>query len=303
MRIASSQFHATMGTALQDASSQVEDLMQKMASGQRMLRPSDDPINGVRLSRLKREDAALGQYRDNITALKSKLQQNESSMSGMVQTMLQARDLVVWASDGANSTSDLGAIANELGSLRDSLLYAANSKDQEGHYLFSGTAVTTQTVTYTSTAPVGSRYVATGNTNSQDVVVGNGVTQVANVSVPETATLLNQLDAAIAALQTPGATANQPAVAAALKANLDGLDTTLDSFNSKIATLGGAQNIIQTLDDNHANVSLALEQSALQLGQLDYAQASVELNGYTTAVQATQKAYGKVSGLSLFDSL
>jgi len=303
MRIASTQYHATMNSALQEASGRVETLMQKMASGQRMLQPSDDPVNGVRLSRLRREDAALGQYRDNIGALRSRLQQNEGSLGSMVKTMLQVRDLVVWASDGSNSPKDLQAIADSLQSLRDSLFYSGNEKDQEGHYLFSGTAVTTPTLTLNAAAAVGSRYTATGNTAQQQVVVGNGVTQPANVSTPELAALLNQLDSSIAALRTPGATANVPAVQATLTANLDGLDTTLDAINTKIATLGGAQNIVQTLDDNHANVSLSLQQSALKLGQLDYAEAAVQLNGYTSAVQATQKAYGKVSTLSLFDVL
>ncbi len=39
------------------------------------------------------------------------------------------------------------------------------------------------------------------------------------------------------------------------------------------------------------------------MGQLDYADAEVKLNGYTTALQATQKAYAQVSKLSLFDVL
>ena len=41
----------------------------------------------------------------------------------------------------------------------------------------------------------------------------------------------------------------------------------------------------------------------LALGELDYGEAAVRLNGYTVAVQATQKAYAKVSALSLFDVL
>jgi len=48
-------------------------------------------------------------------------------------------------------------------------------------------------------------------------------------------------------------------------------------------------------------VSLSNQQAMVTLGQLDYGAAAVQLNGYTTAVQATQKAYAKVSALSLFD--
>jgi flagellar hook-associated protein 3 FlgL len=39
------------------------------------------------------------------------------------------------------------------------------------------------------------------------------------------------------------------------------------------------------------------------LNSLDYGQATVELNGYNTALQASYKAYAKISGLSLFNIL
>lgn len=303
MRIASTQYHATMNSALQTASEAVENVMQQMASGRRLLRPSDDPVTDVRLSRLAREDASLDQYRSNITALKSRLQQNETYLDGMTKDMMQARDLLVWAGDGGNSPSDVNAMASSLQSLRDSLFYSANIRDHEGRYLFSGTAVDVATVTYDPAAPAGSRYSFTGNTGVQNVVVGNGVTQAANVSLPEMAALLNQLDQTAAALQAPGADVNNPAVHAVVKAGLDGIDAALDSVSSRIARLGGSQNILQTLADNHSNVSLSNKQAMITLGQLDYGDAAVKLNAYTTALEATQKAYGKVSALSLFNIL
>lgn len=303
MRIASTQFHSTMNSALQLANSKVQDVMQQMATGQRLVRASDDPITHVRLSRLTREDAALTQYRDNISALKSRLQLNESLLTGMNADMMQARDLLVWAADGGNNSDDVAAIADSLKSLRDSLFYSSNSRDQEGRYLFSGTATATDTIAFDAALPAGFRYTFTGNLNEQRVVVGNGVTESANVALDEMAAMLNQLDATIETLGTPGVNVNLPATHAQLVATLDGLDDTLDSVTSKIASLGGTQNTLDTLDTNHANISLSNGQAYLALGQLDYGDAAVKLNGYTTALQAAQKAYGKVSQLSLFDAI
>lgn len=303
MRIASTQYHTTMNTALQDASARLEVVMQQMASGLRIQHPSDDPVNSVRVSRLTREEAALDQYRSNIDALSSRLQQNEVVMDGMVSDMLQARDLLVWAADGGNTSQDVQAMSTQLGALRDSLFYNANSKDQEGRYLFSGTATATPAITYNAAAAPGARYSFTGNTDAQQVVVGNGVTETANVTLQEMATQLNLMDSTAATLSTAGVDPNDPLVQANVHASLDGLDTTLDAINTKIATLGGTQNMLDTLQDNHANVSLSNKQSLITLGQLDYGDAAVKLNGYTTAVQATQKAYAKVSQLSLFDAI
>jgi len=304
MRIASTQYHSTMNTALQNASSRLEKIMQQMASGQKLQVPSDDPITNVRLSRLTREEAALTQYRDNISALSSRLQQNETQLSGMSNDLLNARDLLVWAANGGGNTAeDMVAMAGSLESLRDGLFYSANSRDQEGRFLFSGTATGTSTVTYDASQPAGARYTFTGNTASQKVVVGNGVTQTANVTLEEMATFLNELDSTIAVLQAPGMVPTSAAVMGQVRAGIDGLDAALSSISGKIAGLGGAQNILATLETNHANVSLSNKQATLTLGQLDYSDAAVKLNGYTNALQATQQAYAKVSKLSLFDVL
>jgi flagellar hook-associated protein 3 FlgL len=303
MRVASTQYHTTMNTALQKASFRLEHVMQQMASGQRIQVPSDDPVTSVRIARLGREESALDQYRANIGALRSRLQQNEALLDGTTNDILQARDLMVWAIDGGNTSQDVEAMAGSLVALRDSLFFASNSIDQEGRFLFSGTATATATTSHDPAAVVGSRYTATGNGDAQHVVVGNGVTQRANTTLQEMADLLNHLDRAVETLRTPGVSVNDPAVRGVLTATLNGLDTGLDAVNSKIANLGGAQNLLDTLDDNHANVSLSNRQAMLTLGQLDYGEAAVHLNGYTTAVQATQKAYAKVSALSLFDML
>lgn len=303
MRIATSQFQATMNRGLQFNQDKLAQLTDQMASGNKIQLPSDDPVTNVRLSRLTREEAIVGQYRDNIGAIKIRLEKNETYLSSMTADINQAQDLLVWASDGGNAAADLGSMVNPLTSLRDSLYYNANTKDQEGRYIFSGTLTNTQAITYDPAAPVGSRFTYTGNSNPQQVVVGNGITQVANENVSGLETLLNQLDTSIAELSAPGVTPSTPSLKAALSANLDGTKNTLDLVSGKIADLGGAQNILSTLDNNHANVSLSNQTAMTTLGQLDYGQAATELNGYNLALQSSYKAYSKVSNLSLFNVL
>lgn len=303
MRIASTQYHATMNTALQTASSRLHEILQKMASGKRYLLPSENPIANVRMSRLAREEAILDQYLDNIATLQSTLARHEAILTSMSQDMLSARDLLVWASDGSNTSEDIIAVSSSLQPLMDSIFYNANTVDAEGRYVFSGTASDQPTISYDPNAPVGQRYTATGNEELQLVTVGNGITQPANVTLREIADVLNVLDNVHTVLQTPGVNVNDPAVRAELTAALNDLDDAISLNSSKIATLGGIQNILETLHVNHTNVSLSNKQAALVIGQLDYADAAVKLNGYSAAIQATQKAYSQVAKLSLFDAI
>jgi flagellar hook-associated protein 3 FlgL len=305
MRIATSQYQSMMNQSLQLNQERISSTTQQMASGKRILLPSDDPVDSVRLSRLRREESTVGQYRENIAAVKIRLTKNEGYLSNIVNDMMSGRDLLVWAADGSNTPDDLAAMVTPLTSLRDSLMYSANTTDHEGRYVFSGTATSTPSITYNPPpAALGSRYVFTGNTNAQTVVVGSSITQVANDNVGGLEQLLNQLDVTIATLSTPGGvSANTPAVHAVLAQNITEFDNALDLMSGKIAVMGGIQNILTTLDANHSNVSLSNQMAITDIGQLDVGLAATDLNGYSTALQATYKAYGKISGLSLFDVL
>jgi flagellar hook-associated protein 3 FlgL len=303
MRISSTQYQAIMNESLQLNQGKLSSLTQQMASGQRIQLPSDDPVDSVRLSRLQREESSIKQYRDNIAAVQIRLTKNEGYLQNMVNDMNSGRDLLVWANDGGNAPADLQAMITPLTSLRDSLFYNSNTVDQEGNYVFSGTATRSAPIAYNAAAPAGSRYSYAGNTNAQNVVVGNGITQVANENLSGLEKLLNQLDQTIATLSSPTVSANDPATRSVLTANLDGFDDAMNLLAGKIAVIGGSQNIIKTLDANHANVSLSNQNAITDIGELDMAQAATELNGYQTALQATYKAYAKIGNLSLFADL
>ena len=303
MRIASSQYQSTMNQSLQLNQERLGELSQQMASGKRILLPSDDPVDNVRLSRLRREESTLNQYRDNIAAIKIRLTKNEDFLTSMVNDMIQGRDLLVWSSDGSNTADDLRAMVSPLTALRESLLYTSNSVDQEGRYLFSGTQTDTPPIAYDAAAAVGARYTFEGNTFDQTVVVGNGITQVANGNLQGVEALLNKLDAVLDALKQPAMDPSDPGLRALLANNLDGFDTALNLVSNKIEILNGSHNILNTLDINHSNVSLSNQMALVDIGQLDYGFAATELNGYTNALTATYKAYAKIGTMSLFEVL
>lgn len=301
MRIASMQFAATMNRSLSLNQDPLARLTQQMSAGTRILVPSDDPIGSVRISRLQREEAIVGQYRDNIASIQIRLNKSETFLSSMIADMNEARDLLVWAPDTSNTADDLHSMVNSLVSLRDSLFYTANQRDQEGNYAFSGTQTDMAAMGFDPAAALGSRYTFQGNTNKQEVVIGNGVTQDANVDVLGLETYLNELDIAIEALETATSNGAEPVLAGKLRTALDGTDTAMALISGKIATLGGAGNVLKTLDENHANVSLSNQTAIRDIGSLDYALAATELNGYSLALQATYKSYSQITGLSLFN--
>lgn len=316
MRVSSSQYHITVNASLQQSNSELEKLMGQMASGNRLTRPSDDPISHVRISRLDREEASIDQYLSNIGALRSRMSQSETLMSNITSDLLSTRDLLVWALDGGNTSEDLSDMATSLEALRDGMLASTLTKDQEGNYMFSGTATKTPTVGLVDQVDANGNplldsqgqpvqaYQALGNDKTQQVVVGNGLTQSANMSIgKEMADVLNALTEAIESIRQPQASSNQPATRDKLTAAMNSLDHTSAEIGSKISQLGGAQNICASLETNWQNLSTANQSAALDYAALDYTSAVTRLNSLMTAVQATQSAYAKVSQLSLFNVL
>ncbi|GGX81308.1 flagellar hook-associated protein 3 [Massilia dura] len=298
MRIATTQFHATLNRSLELNQTAVTRLTQQMASGKRVMVPSDDPVTNVRLSRLTREEAIIDQYRENISAVKIRLSKNESYLSGMIGDLSQASDLLVWAADGSNTPDDLKSMVDSLVALRDSMAYTANTRDQEGKYLFSGTQTDTPPLAFD-----GATYSYAGNAGEQKVVVGNGITQTVNVNVGGLDVLLNKMNEAIDALANTTTDSSVEPMKSLIAETMSLVQSTQDGLSGKVAKLGGAQNVLATLDSNHANVSLSNKTAMTELGQLDYGIASTQLSGYNMALQATYQSYSKISALSLFNVL
>jgi flagellar hook-associated protein 3 FlgL len=138
MRISSIQTFNNGVSGLQRNYANVTQTQEQISSGKRILTPGDDPVATVRLLQLDQQQAILGQYKDNLTAAKNSLTQEETTLSSTVNVLQRIRELTVQAGGGALSAGDRKAIAVELGERENELLNLANSRNARGEYLFSG---------------------------------------------------------------------------------------------------------------------------------------------------------------------
>jgi flagellar hook-associated protein 3 FlgL len=302
MRISNAQITAMMHGSLNNTSEKLGKLMQQMASGERMLVPSDDPISAVRVLRIQREEASLTQYRTNIANVSGNLSKQEANLKAASDSMLSIRDLLLWAANGSNTDADLSAIANELESLEGTVLSFANVRDEEGRYLFSGTRSDQPAI-----ALVGGTYVLQGNDQHRQAAVANGVLVEENVTAAQIfgadVGMLNELRALVQVLKDPALDSTDPAVRAQITTSMDNLDATHGRLLGAVTDLGGRQNTLTLLSSSNEDVSLVNQKIDGELSRLDYAGASIDLNNYQLSLQATQKTYLKINGLSLFGML
>lgn len=304
MRITNAQITATMHNSMNGNSAQLGKIMQQLATNKRMLLPSDDPIASVRVMRVQREEASLEQYRKNIDNVSGSLSTQEANLKSISDAILNVRDRLLWAANGSNTSEDLAAIAGELENIEKTLFTATNVRDEEGRYLFSGTLSDTPSVTYDAATET---YAVTGNDKYRQAAVANGVLVEENVTALNIfgagMDMLNELHDVVAMLKDPALDASDPAVGTQIRATIDQLDITHSNLLGNITELGGRQNTLSLLGDSNDEVSLVNKKIEGELSQLDYAGATIDLNNYQLALQATQKTYLKINQLSLFSLL
>ena len=304
MRITNAQITATMHNSMNGNSAQLGKIMQQLATNKRLLLPSDDPIASVRVMRVQREEASLDQYRKNIDNVSSSLSTQEANLKSISDAMLNVRDRLLWAANGSNTSEDLAAIAGELENIEKTLFAATNVRDEEGRYLFSVTLSYTPAVSYDAATET---YSVTGNDKYRQAAVANGVLVEENVTAMNVfgagMDMLNGLHDLVAMLKDPALDASDPAVGAQITATINQLDDTHNSLLGNITELGGRQNTLTLLSNSNDEVSLVNQKIEGELSQLDYAGATIDLNNYQLALQATQKTYLKINELSLFSLL
>jgi flagellar hook-associated protein 3 FlgL len=304
MRITNAQITATMHNSMNGNSAQLGKIMQQLSSNKRLLLPSDDPISSVRVMRVQREEASLNQYNKNIDNVSASLSTQEANLKSISDAILNVRDRLLWAANGSNTSDDLAAIAGELENLEKTLFSATNVRDEEGRYLFSGTLSDTPAVTFDAATQA---YSVTGNDKYRQAAVAHGVLIEENVTAMDIfgvgMDMLNELHSVVAMLKDPALDASNPAVGVQIRSTIDQLDVTHNGLLRNITELGGRQNTLGLLSDSNEEVSLVNQRIEGELSQLDYAGATIDLNNYQLALQATQKTYLKINHLSLFSLL
>ncbi|PWI33170.1 flagellar hook-associated protein 3 [Vibrio albus] len=299
MRISDNQISQMMLSSLQSNNAGLGEVLQQMSTGDRMTKLSDDPIGAVKLINLERESSAIAQYQNNIQNVKTTLSAQEVSLTSINDSLLSARDLVLWGSNGTLSDPDRLGIIQQLEQLKAAVFSTVNRSDEEGHYLFSGTRTDIPAMSYDDTAG----YTVDGNADKRMVTVAKGISMQSNLTAKDIFDLggndiLQQLERVIAEFDTPTA-----AFRTEVDTTLAVLDQTVNNVLGGITQIGGLHNNLDLLDSSHADNKLFVDKVSNEISALDYGEASVRLSDYQAALQATQASYMKISELSLFDRM
>ncbi len=138
MRISTRQTFDAGIDRLQLRQRELQESQQKLSSGKRVERASDDPAAAARAERalasIGRQDAS----QRALDASRNMLTLTEGALGDANELMQQVRETLVAAGNASYSDAERAGLAERLRTLRDQLLVAANRGDGSGGYLFGG---------------------------------------------------------------------------------------------------------------------------------------------------------------------
>lgn len=112
---------------------------EQVASGLRILRPSDDPVGASRAAALKNQIGQQEHFLEAIGSGRVMLDTAASALEDVSSLFIEARTLTIEGLNGTKAPAERELLANQVDLLRDRLLELANSQTG-GRYLFGGTS-------------------------------------------------------------------------------------------------------------------------------------------------------------------
>ena len=138
MRISTQTLYAQGVTSMLDQQAAFSKVSEQLATGKRVVNPSDDPSAASQAVTISQSQAVNEQFSDSRTTARNNLSIEESALNQVTDTITRVQSLIVQAGNGTLSDSDRDALATEIEGSREVLLGLANSTDGNGNYLFGG---------------------------------------------------------------------------------------------------------------------------------------------------------------------
>ncbi len=299
MRISTSQIFRQGVDAMLQNQRELSRTELQIASGKRILSPSDDPSASARVLDLQESQQRLTQYQRNADVAIAKLNQEETALSAIGDTLQRVRELTVQGANDVLGVDERRAIAVEVRQHIENFMQLANSQDANGEFLFSGFKSKTQPFTHDGVGgftyhgddgqrllKIGdSREVAIGDPGSvfmDFAAAGGGLTNIGEVMYD----LATNLEAGNGYPQA-----------------LTDIDAALSSLLSTRSKVGARMNAVDDQRAANEAFDLAAAEVRSTLEDLDYAEAISRFNQQLTALQASQQSFIKIQDLSLFNFL
>jgi len=285
-RIANNTINENFRSQIGQHQFQLNVLQERLATGKRINRPSDDPYGLEAVINLRTSRTEIEQFSRSANAANQRLIAADESLNGYENVLDRVRTLITQGLSDTNTPSAREALATEIEALRSRILSVANSQIG-GEYVFGGTRQDTPPFDPLTAAP--NAVIA----NNQYIQIEPGSDAIAvgvtaeTVFADATSNIFNDLDQAITALRGTG----DPVVdRATLENTFARLKVYSDLAAVSHAFVGVNMEITGIVQDRLSSHELFFDSQISSIEDADFAETIFDLNETQTALEATYRA-------------
>ncbi|MDP4622549.1 MAG: flagellar hook-associated protein FlgL [Hydrogenophaga sp.] len=301
MKISTSYFFDRATQQLSTAQNRVATTQAQMATGKQLARPSDSPDQAIAIDRLRsalERQESIGQ---NLQTVQRRFQAEETALSSATDVFTRIKELSIQAANDTMGPDGRNVIAVELQTLRDQLVTVANSRDDQGQFLFSGARSDTAAYAATgSNAYAGDQTRTNMTSGEEDLQTFNRAgTDVFNRVVRETEDgpvgvgFFQAVDDLITAVKS--------GTQADMQRSIAEMDHMHQGMALATADVGARMNKVDTQMALIDETVLRLKTTLSDVEDLDYTEAVTRMNKQMLSLEAAMSSFSKVSQLNLFD--
>ena len=275
----------------------IQGIQQRIATGRNILKTSDNPAVGAKVSFTKDQKILLERYNSNIDRAQNRLSQAESAVGIGVNVLQRVYELGIQARNDTNNGGDRKVIAMEVRNLRDQMLSLANSRDTNGQYIFAGYKVDSKP------------FVDDENGD----VVHIGDRGVHELQISDNQRISTSLDGADVFIRVPGDEAIE-SVFSTLDSmisslengemedeDIDRVNRALDHFSLQQTKLGSQMNRADLQREVNDKRLLLMNENISNLEDADIAKLVTELQAKLVSRNAAQQTFIKIAQDNLFN--
>jgi flagellar hook-associated protein 3 FlgL len=295
MRVTQATTAAAMVAGIESSYSAFETTSQQVASGLAINQPSDNPAGTVQVMSYDAEITRLGQYQANASDGLAWLGSAQNALSDVSTQLQQVEQLVEQASNGTTDATGRAAIANQIDSIKSTLLADANTT-YLGRPIFGGTTGGTQA--YDSNG----NYIGDSGTVTRTLAAGTSV-QVNVLGTTAFGSGSSSIFSVLTQLSSDLNSSNSANIDAIGTTDLAAVQQSLSTLQTAQATVGSTYDQVQSLQSDAQSRQTTLTTAKSSVADINIAQAETQLSTQQLTYQAALDATSKVLSLSLADFL
>lgn len=297
-RVTDSFSNARLVSQITAGRQRISAAQERIATGKRINRPSDDPNGAGAVVRLRTTEAAIAQFERNAGTANDTLLAADNALDAYETTLDRARALLTQGGSDNTSAEGKKVLASELDQLFSHSLGLANQKFGD-RFLFGGTRQ--------DAPPYDSNGVPAATPSAQQLLqldpdgapVATGVL-AESVFADATSSIFTELQNAATALRGTG---DPVADKAAILTSLDRITALSEQTRTSRALIGINMERVQAITDQLGQRSEVLAQAAEHTEGADFVEAALELTSSQQALDAILQSRAATNGRTLLDLL